>query len=63
MSIVQFLISVRLIKRTKLYYEPGRECAQHLSQLAIVRTLSWPAGILWLAVTAVACTSFRVYAN
>jgi len=49
--------------RYETYYGPGMECAQQLYQLAIVHMLSWPAGMLWLAVTAVACTPFQVYAN
>jgi len=41
---------------------PRKECTQQLQQLAIVRTLSWPAGMLRRADTAVACTPV-VYAN
>jgi len=50
------------LNKYESYYGPGRECTQQLQQLAIVRTLSWLAGMLWLAVTVVACT-YMVYAN
>jgi len=44
------------VKKYERYYGPGMECAQQLWQLAVVRTLSWLAGMLWLAVVAASCT-------
>jgi len=42
--------------------DPEASARNRCKQLAIVRTLSWPVGMIWLAVAAVVCTPV-VYAN
>jgi len=58
---LEYELMIPYSNKYERYYGPGREYAQQLQQLTILRTC-WPADMLCIAVTAVACTS-TVYAN